>query len=510
MAKKRYKLHTSNQPGQDEAMSRPSAQTAVQAKLMRFNPIARATPQSLTADLDAFEAGYLRNAALLWDAIEDRDDMARAVISKRKKAISRRPWDILVLEDSDEAQAHKEALEDFYNNLTGTNALDLNQRGGLSLVIRQMMDAQFKQYAVHEIIWRPTNAGLRAELKYCPLYLCENTRGRLAYVGPAGYTHGTLLDDDGWMITVGDGLMKAISVCWMFKRLSLADWMNFSEKFGVPGIHGETPAPKGSDEWNEFVDALSEFANDWIIATSQGSKINLLEVGKTGDAPFKPMVDRMDAAIARLVRGADLSTMSRDNAAGASLQGDETNLLEEDDCALISETLNTQLSRLVIKYLFGSEPKAYIEIKPTPRDDLTMEMRVDQHLHKLGVPLAKADLAERYGRTMPEEGEELAGQSMANEKPQKEEDDDDFAAARETIRAAVVADLQPLRKALAEALQGDDRELQQKLKELDQQWPKIIDQVLAGDAVEKAFERVLGWSFVDGLDVADQQFGKGK
>ena len=42
-----------------------------------------------------------------------------------------------------------------YNHLTTTTALEENETGGLGLLIRQMMDAVGKRYAVHEIVWQP-------------------------------------------------------------------------------------------------------------------------------------------------------------------------------------------------------------------------------------------------------------------------------------------------------------------------------------------------------------------
>lgn len=484
----------------------PGRDTETLARLwrqVRFNPL-NTTPKRLTADLDAFEAGWVRNAALLWEAIEQRDDMASAVVPKRKKAVSRRPWEIVMVDDSGAAEDHKETLEAFYNNLTVTDALDLNVRGQFPLLIRQMMDAQFKRYAVHEIIWKPGKM-LGAELRFCPLYLFENTIGRLRYTGPLGVTNGTELPADEWMITVGDGLMRAISVCWMFKKFSLQDWLNFSEKFGMPGIHGETPAAKGSPEWNDFVNGLEKFANDWIIATAAGCKINLIEAGKTGEAPFRPMVDRMDQAIARLVRGADLATMSQKDAAGASLQADETNLLEEDDCALISETLNVHLGRLVIEYTFGRgvKPLAYLLIKPTPQTDVRVEMDVDKHLKEMGVPQSIEDMAERYGRTLPDDGEELVDsghQGKEDDVPQGAENE----AAPTVLREAVFADLEPVYLAIAEVLaaKGDD-EMEARLEELTKAWPGIIEAVLAGDSVEKALESRLSAAFVQGLDLTE-------
>lgn len=506
-------------------MNRPTADLARQWRQMRFNPLPNAKPQTLARDIDAFKQGYLRSFCLLADAIEDRDYMAKVAIGKRKKAVARRSWEIVMPEDTPAAQQHKAALEYFYNHLTATNALDLNVRGTMRLLLKQMMDAEFKFYAVHEIIWTKAmvklpggGRSMEAEVRFVPLCLFENTTGRLRYTGPLDQTNGVALEDGGWMITSGDGLMEAIATCWMLKRLSLADWINFSEKFGMPGIHGEIAAPKGSTEWNDFVSALQSFANDWIMASATGTKVNLIEAGKTGEAPFKPMVDHMDRAIACLCRGADLSTISSKDGAGASLQGDETILLEADDCELCSETLNVQLGRQVIRYLFGAdtEPLAYLRINPPTQQDVDQDIKVDSHLIKNGVPMAVADMAERYGRTLPDDGEDLVKprqtQKPANDpdrKPDPEEappppgqENELQTAEEEALRTAVNADLAPVRAALEAILRGrNEQEQRDRMAELQLQWPEILKAVLDGDSLEHAMERIFSQAFVSGLDL---------
>jgi phage gp29-like protein len=125
----------------------------------RFSPIRNLTPERLTQMLDAFEQGYLAEAALTWDTIEKRDDTIKSVAPKRKKAIARHGWEVIVspnlpCDKQAEALKHKEALEYFYTNRTCSHALDGNERGGFKLMVRQMMDAIGKRYAVHEILWK--------------------------------------------------------------------------------------------------------------------------------------------------------------------------------------------------------------------------------------------------------------------------------------------------------------------------------------------------------------------
>jgi hypothetical protein len=116
----------------------------------------------------------------------------------------------------------------------------------------------------------------------------------------------------------------------------------------------------------------------------------------------------MDRAISALWRGSDLATLSRESGAGASLQADETAILEEDDAGMISEALNTQVDRFVIKYLFGDVPvKAYIKFIPNVKRNVADELNLYRELYKMGVPISVNDIRERFNLATPNEDEQM-------------------------------------------------------------------------------------------------------
>ncbi|MDB6066232.1 MAG: hypothetical protein JWR26_2440 [Pedosphaera sp.] len=413
-----------NQPLYMNPLPKPSdliTPERIQASVRsRFNPIAGLGPKLLASYLDAFRLGFFRNTALVWDAMERRDATLQTVAPKRKKAVARHGWEILTLDDSPAAQQQKLALEYFYNHLTATNALEENETGGFSLLVRQMMDAVGKRYAVHEIIWQPSPATpmaangqslpapLTATFRFCPLWWFEGTQGRLRFLPTEFAIYGTDMEPGGWMVTVGDGVMEACSVAYIYKTLPLRDWLSYSEKFGTPGIIGHTTAAKDSVAWNEFANALESFSQDWKVICNKENSIDLVEPKGQGEGPFAPLVERMDRAMTALWRGADLGTLSSHNAAGASLQADESDILEMDDAQMISETLTAQVSRYVLQYHFGDAPQlAYIKVRTVEKRDLSLDLQVDQFLLSAGVPISVKDALERYGRPAPQPGEPL-------------------------------------------------------------------------------------------------------
>ncbi len=386
-------------------------------KASRFNPIRNLDPQRLTLWIDEFNGGYLRNYALLMDAIQSRDDVLRCVIPKRKLAVARREIEVITLDETPEAARHKEALEYFWENVTASDALELDRAGGSALLISQMMDAHAKRYAVHELLWKPRPQGLSCQFNFVPLYWFECRTGALRFLPHDLAIEGDPLEDGHWMVTVGEGLMEACSVAYMFKTLSLKDWVFYNEKHGSPGIAGKTKAPKGSVMWDNMVDAVSKIASNFSVVIGMDDAMEKIDFSAEGQLPYPPLVERMDRAMAAIWRGADLSTISagQGTGQGASLQGDESDLVEAGDALMLSETFQIKVERRVIAYTFGEGvmPLAYGRVMIPPKQDVDADIKIDEFLVAAGVPVGVTDTLERYGRPMPDDDEQLLEKKAA-------------------------------------------------------------------------------------------------
>lgn len=389
-----------------------------QFKLSRFNPIRQLDPANLGGWIDAFEAGDFRTFALLADSIAKRDDILATVISKRVGAVARRRVQIIEVDGIDssqkaEAERHKDTLKYFYNNLTATDALNRNQRGGLGLLIRQMLRGSLMvQYAAHEITWRPSPEGLTADFNHIPLWWFENRSGKLKFLKNEYDITGEELEAHRLMVTNGPGLMIGSAIAYMFKRMSLTDWLDYNETFGKPLPVGKTDAAPGSTEWNALGEAVKSIGNGFSAVISRTSEITPLDLKAAAHEPFQPLVEAMNRALTRMWRGADLGTMSseRGQGQGASLQQDESFLMECDDADTITETLNENIDRVVIEWAYGVgvEPLAYAKVVVPERKDLAQERATDEFLVKMGIRISKSDLLERYSRTEADPDEESA------------------------------------------------------------------------------------------------------
>lgn len=370
-----------------------------------FNPLVTLSALTLTRALDSFTRGELGEAALLWDAIAERDDIIPSVKLKRETAISDRKLEVSALNKSAEAARHKETLESFWRSVRWVDAWDRSNQGGAQKLVRRMQQAVSFRYQVHHIVWRPTRYGLRATFEAIPLWFFENRQARLRFLPNGMGQDGLELDEENWLVSCGAGLMIAGSIGYFFKRATLQDWLRFSELFSIPPVVGRTSAPEGSPEGTAMAEAVEAFGNDMkaVIFGDDGSgKIELIQANGSPQAmPMPALIERVDRRLAAMWRGADLSTMSSGMTAegsGASVQADEKDLLERADAADRSEELQ-QIDRRVIAWTFGRgvEPLAQSEIVVPRPEDVRMILEAAKVFIDLGARIGKADLMGRFG-----------------------------------------------------------------------------------------------------------------
>lgn len=398
-----------------------------QARYLQINPLRNLTAQSLVRALNNFDAGELREAALLFEAIAQRDDVIPGVKSKREKEVAQLDCVVGIQgESTPEAEEHKRILEEFWANVEAVNALDRDERGGFKMLVKQMMRAVSFRWAVHHIVWQPRSDGtLRAMFQYLPLWLFENKEGALRFRADVYGDKGEVMPRDRWMVTRGDGLMYPCAIGYFFKRSALNHLAIYSGKFSVPNVVGATSGSADSPEGKSMkacVQAFESDNNSVLYNAPDPSKVPLHIIESNGNPNSMPMpavTERADRTFSALYRGADLSTMSSKDGRGqgASLQGGEKDILKGDDKSTIEESI-AHVSRMVIEWHFGPgvDPLAKVKLeedKPEARADLLkaatiladrgVPVSVSALASDLKVPLASADEESlQPGRKSPE------------------------------------------------------------------------------------------------------------
>lgn len=446
----------------------------------RFNPIRRLEPENLSRWIDEFGAGNLRPLGRLLYDLSDRDDTWKAAMRKTIRSVSRCKWEIRIkegFENDPDAQHQVDVLLDFYSNLTASDLLRQSRVGGMAALIRQMMLAERDYYSVHEMLWRVDNGKLRLRAMWVPIWMFEGRSGHIRFLPTEFGIEGEPLVPGEWMVHCGDGLGVACAICAAYKRLSLADWLSYGEHNATPGLHTKTQARVGSAEWQKAVEATRAFAKEWAIVTGTDVELNKIDLGASGSLPYQPMIERMDRAISALWRGADLSTLSA-NTQGASLQGEEMDMLEQSCAEDITETIRANIDAFVLGYYFGFsvEKKAQFELIPVSRPNVDQEIKINEHLTRHGAKISIADEVSRFGRRQVDASDpndipmEVPKQQMPNPLSAWNERDPG-AEPLLKLSAAFQEDFREVAEAIAAALQQDGADFRAAIEDVKKQFP---------------------------------------
>lgn len=495
-------------PGILGADGRPvSAERVKLEKQTRFNPLRGWTPDVLVRQLEAYSRGEIAALAWVMEWLEKHDDIIATVAPKAKAAVSRHGYDILPKDEiapelKQAAQDQQGTLQEFYQNLRTSDAVELEEAGGMRLLVQQIMDAYGKGYAAHHIIWQPSRAALNAELVKVPTWFFEVTTGRMkflpAYAAQRGVDLETLGGRGAWMLSKGRGVMLAGVLARMFKQLPLQDWLTYCDRHGMPAFLGRTSAQKGSAGWNDMAAAVAGIGSEFGAVVNTGDVIDVLNLTGQGEVPYVKLIDRMDRAQVMLWRGGDLSTMSRENGTGSNPQQEDSDELDSDNAAWVSETINRNLTAKVIAWKFGRNAPVLCELKlrTKTRDNLVQDITVIEKARAMGVRISPSWFTAKFGIVEADAEEKALGETIT---PTLEATAanagglPDLTDSLQTLRSALAADLQPLGEALFAAYQaGDHAATQAALKKISKDMP-----ALAGDAVnlgrELAAQTAAAW-----------------
>ena len=393
---------------------------------MRYNALYMLDPDVLVRHLSAFAAGDIAGLEHVIEDFENRDDKMKIGAFKMAAAVASKPWEVRIAkgeEDNERARLHKDVLTRFWNRIEVTDAFCRNRKGGVRLLGKQMMSAQSRVYAVHDLVWNVRGDGeLTATFTQIPAWCFENRTGELRYLREPGAYTGEPMRAGEWLVTVGEGVGVTAAILAMSKRLSWNDWLLFSEKCGMPLILGNTGAKENSPAWNALLSAIAAIAPKTGILTDLNSKMQAVQIGgSSGQATYKDLVETVDRAISALYRGGDLATMSstQGEGTGSDSQDGESELMDGDGCAMVSETLHNQIDRFVIRFTCGDfEPLAGIVINPPAETtDIDREIKIDQHLGEFGIRLSKKDMLARYGRTEAKDDNDAAERKIQQQTP---------------------------------------------------------------------------------------------
>ncbi len=369
------------------------------------------TPERLAGILMASKRGDHRLFLELAEEMEERDLHYLAVLSTRKRQVSRLKASI------DENHARAKGVD----KKVVDAVKQLVEAPEFKQLLKGLMDAYGKGYAAVEIMWAEAEglwkpaAYLWRDPKYFTFDYVSRTELRLAELTTldgfalprAKFIVHTPSIKAG--VPIRSGFAWLAAWAWLFKQYTLKDWVSFLDIYGMPLRVGKYHPSATPEERRKLLQAVSRIAVDAAAIIPESMAIEFLEAKGYADKPFENLGAYLDKQISKAILG---QTMTTDGHPGGLAQAKIHNEVRidilEDDAEELALTVNRDLIAWFVKLNFGDGALAPTVTFPVAEpQDIAVKSTAIAQLVPIGLKVSQAAVRDIVGLPEPEEGEDL-------------------------------------------------------------------------------------------------------
>ncbi len=182
-----------------------------------------------------------------------------------------------------------------------------------------------------------------------------------------------------------------------FKRGGLKFWATFTEKYGMPFLHGKLPRGSSQEEINNLADSLEQMIQDAIAVTPDDSSVEILEAAKTSSADiYDKYLNFQNDEISKVILTQTLTTDINDRGTYAASRTMQDMLLtiNNSDKKLVEKAIN-QLIKLIYQINFNSDAQPKFILYTEEVIDKELAQR-DEILVRTGVKFTKNYYIKNY------------------------------------------------------------------------------------------------------------------
>lgn len=460
--------------------------------ILQGHPAQNLTPQKLAAMLLSAEQGNARDYFDLAEEMEEKDLHYLSVLSTRKRAVAQLPMTVEPADDSAEAKADAQLIEDWL------------ERDTLETEMFDILDAIGKGVSHCEIIWQTDELWLPAQIKWrhpswfefdrvdgeTPMLLGDGGQPEpLEYGKFISHIHPAKTG-----LPVRGGLARAIAWGWMFKNYAIKDWVGFLEMYGQPVRVGKFDVGASEGDIRKLMRAVSQLGTDAAAVYPRTMDIEFID-GKAGTAPnelWRSMAEYIDDQVSKAVVGQTSSSDAKASGIGSG-QSDLHSEVRDDiaraDAKLLAATLNRDLVRPMIQLNRGPRKK-YPRIKIGKPDPVDVKGMVEAaaQLVPLGVEVDAEEMREMAGLPAPKSATAKLLQATA---PNMAQEPDGAGGGPVPAKTSTPAFLDPLKtptggnrasaKAAASAMPEEQRRQSDSVDDVTEEllgdWDEVFDVV---------------------------------
>ena len=320
------------------------------------------TPSRLSSILLAAEQGDLIAQFELYEDMEERDGHIMSEMSKRRRAVSGLPWDIVPPKDpTPEEVRAAEVLKELVESIE-----DLDE------ILFDTTDAVGKAFANQEIEWQLLDSDwLPKTITHRPQSWFRLYRGFTQEIRLRdNSSDGAPLQPFGWIShrhKARSGYLERASLFrslvwpYLFKNYSVGDLAEFLEIYGIPLRIGKYPPGAGEKEKMTLLRALVQIGHNAAGIIPDGMSLDFPAVAEGDPGAFQLMMDWCERTVSKVILGGTLTSQadgkSSTNALG-NVHNEVRKELKDSDAKQVSATISRDLI-YPIAALNGLAPNGY-------------------------------------------------------------------------------------------------------------------------------------------------------
>ena len=323
------------------------------------------------------------------------DAHVSSCVQSRKAGVLSLNWEI---NRGGTKSTESEFIEEIFNSLN------------LRQIISEMLDAPLFGFKPIEIYWSEVEGKIvPKELKGKPSWWFEFDSINMLRFKDRNKPNGVLLPNKKFLLLqhnatydnpYGESILAKCYYPVIFKKGGMKLWSVFTQKYGMPFLHGKIGLGKGQEEAYELFNVLEKLQQDGIAVTEEEVNIDILESSKTSSADvYKNLLHFCNAEISKAILSQTLTTEQGDTGSYAMSQ---THLqvrkdVVDSDKQLVEYWLN-KLIEWIIEFNFESVSEMPRFVMYEEQDvDMTLAQR-DQTLSSTGqVKFTKEYFKRNYG-----------------------------------------------------------------------------------------------------------------
>ena len=395
--------------------------TRVQQPALRWaEPLGKITPARVHQMLTAANAGDSEAYLTLAAEAEERYGHFASVIQTRKLAVCGENIEVSPGDKSELAQQVADAFREHVVDQTCFHDLLLDLSDGVSKgysVVQPHWDFETTPWVYREFEWLDPRYFVFDRNHLTKIRLRSEGRPDGIELAPGQVIYHRPRTRSG--IPLRTGLIRPVSIAWMFQGSSVSQWSAFAEVFGMPLRIGKYNPESASDhEIEQLRLALINLGHDAAGIIPNTMDLEVLDARRptSGNNVFEGIADYWDRVTSKIVLGGTMTSEAGSSLAQAKVH-DEVRLdLKRSDARALEGTVHAQVAAPWTLYNYGPfAPVPKIRLAVDPPEDLAAFSSAVAPLIKAGLRVSAAEVRAKFGLRDPEPDEEVIELATAPE-----------------------------------------------------------------------------------------------